>query len=154
MRRGSRLCQARDAIHRNVYRTLVRIYERQARLCHDKELGASSLAPVYRHQIGRFHRHKLGTGGSETARARMNLWDLVFSMGAVGLTLALIPGIIENFHKQKGWNISSTALTTSLLGMMAIALWGLGAIFSFWAMVAEVVAWSILSGQSYVWRKG
>ena len=84
----------------------------------------------------------------------MNLWDLVFSVGAVGLTLALIPGIMENFHKKKGWNVSSTALTASLLGMMSIALWGLGAIFSFWAMVAEVVAWSILTGQSYVWRKG
>lgn len=82
----------------------------------------------------------------------MSIWDIVLAGAITGLCPALVGGIIDNYRHKRGWTPSSSAITTAMLYIIAVALWQLQAPFSAVISFVEAVLWNVIMVQSYKWR--
>lgn len=84
--------------------------------------------------------------------ARAVVPDAVISFIAILLSVALLPGIIENFRKRTGWSQESTLYTTTSLFGLTVTYFVLGLAVSTITVFAESMLWAVLAYQAFAYN--
>lgn len=80
--------------------------------------------------------------------------DAMISFSNLGFSAALIPGILENFRRREGWNLTTAISTTVLLANTALALWILGAVLGSITALMTTITWGVLALQAAYFGSG
>src|SRR3989442_1498229 len=80
-------------------------------------------------------------------------FDLALSGISIMFSVALVPGIIENYRNKRGWSLQSTTMTASgLLSMSAIFLF-IGLPLAGLTSILSGSLWVVLAIQSVIYAK-
>lgn len=83
--------------------------------------------------------------------ARVITPDISIAFIAVLLSVALLPGIAENFRKKRGWSQESTLMTTTSLFSLTLIYFVLTLTVSTITLFAESVLWGVLALQAFLY---
>ena len=78
-------------------------------------------------------------------------WDIAIGSISVTFSVALVPGIIENYRRKIGWSKQSTIMTGSGLLSMGTMFTMLGLTVTGLMTIASGMMWVVLAAQAFAY---
>ena len=82
----------------------------------------------------------------------MTVPDILLTVSGIGILFSMLPGIVENFREQKGYNFTTCTLVASMLVLIVIAFVMLGTVFAAIVTGIQISLWVVLAAQAKFWN--